>query len=97
MRLAGDVQRRDTVSVVYDLNVMPSYLSAPSGLYSFEESFLRGKTPGIALRGRGSFCIAVIALGGRKDAFRKSRRPRHRFSDAINFNYVDAGRDDHFR
>lgn len=76
---------------------MPGYLPTPAGFDRFQECFFGGEPTRIALSGRGAFSVAIFPFLWCENAFAETRRSRHRFGDAINFNYVDAGGDDHER
>ena len=76
---------------------MPGYLPPPAGFDRFQECFLGSEAARIALRRGGPFCIAVFSFLWCEYAFAEAGSSRHRFRDAVNFNYVDAGGDDHER
>lgn len=95
LSLAGDVQRRNALVIRQDLDIVPGYLSPPTGLQRFQKRFFRSEASGIRLCCRGAFRITVCAFGVGKNAFSKTRCSRHGFGDAINFDNVDTDRDDH--
>lgn len=94
-RLARYVQRRNALTIVHHLNVMPGYLASPAGLDGFQECFFCSKASGVALGCSGAFRVAIIPLGAREHPLDEPRSSRHGLGDAIDFNYVDTGRDDH--
>lgn len=94
---ALNVKRRDAVGVVKDLDVVPGYLPTPAGFYCFQKCFLGRESARVALRCGGTFGIAVITFRRSENALGEPWSSRHRFSDAVNFNNVDAGGDDHER
>src|SRR5215203_5810340 len=95
--LPTDVQGRNALLIVHHLDVVPGDLSPPSRLYSLQERLLRREPPRVTLRGRRFFSVAIFALGWGEDTFAETRRSRHRFGDTVDFNYVDAGGNDHGR
>ncbi len=94
-RFAGDRERGNSVFVVEYLDVLPGDLTAPSCLEGLQKRFFCGKSGRITLKSGGSLAVAVFAFDGSKNAFGKTRSSFHRFAYAINFNNVDAGRNDH--
>lgn len=93
--LAGDAERRNSLTVGHNLNVMPRDLSPPSRLQSFQERLLCREASGVRLGRGGALSIAVRTFAGSENALGKARRSRHGLGDTINFDNVDADRDDH--
>ena len=76
---------------------MPGYLPPPAGFDRFQKCFFGRKPARVALGRGGTFGIAVFSFLWCKYAFAETGGSRHRFRDAVNFNYVDASGDDHER
>ena len=95
--LATDVQGRNAIRIVHHLDVVPGDLAPPARFYCLQERLFRRESPRVTLRGRRFFGVAIFALGWGEDTFAETRRSRHRFGDTIDFNYVDAGGNDHGR
>jgi hypothetical protein len=89
---ANSGKARHAIGIIQDLNVVPRDLTAPPRFECFQECLFCRKTAGIALSRCRPFAITIRAFGSREYAVAKPRSSRHGFGDAIDFNYVDAGR-----
>lgn len=90
-RLAGDVQKRNSVRIGDDLDVMPRDLAAPACLQRFQKCFFRRKASGVRLPRRRAFAFAIRAFVLCEHAIEETRSSGYRIAYAIDFNNIDAG------
>lgn len=85
------LERRDSIRVRKDLNILPGDLSTPACLNSFEKSLLCRKSCSVGLCGRRTFALAIFTFPLGKNPLSESRGSGDGLAYAINFDYVDAG------
>ena len=88
---AAEIQGRNSLIVVHDLDVMPCDLATPSRLQCLQKCLLRGEPSRVGLRRGRTFRVAIAPLGNCENALDEPRCPLDRFCDTIDLDDIDAG------